>query len=244
MKKASRLPIFMLALALGVLAFGTSVTQAAGEPFWKLNGSKISFALEPFIQVTELETLPATKVKEVILLTKVGLSKVEILCTEMKLGFATRLIPTGTLEGRGHFSGCVTKLNGGAAASACKPHSPGAAEGLIETNLLNGRLVLHLAFEWIELIEVEGLAGVLAELRMGKEVGSECSIGSAFKITGKAFAKAGTTTELKEETVTKLFSEGPLSALLFGGNNATIDGSAKVALTSFHTGMKWSGFAD
>ncbi len=86
-------------------------------------------------------------------------------------------------------------------------------------------------------------SGIFVTLVMGNEVKSECSIGAKFDITGSAFLKAGTTTEGKEETVEKLFSEGPLSALLFGGNAATIDGSAKAILIGAHTGMKWSGIA-
>ncbi len=241
-------PIF--ALALGVMALGATSANAEAGAVWKIGGVSISSALKPQIQVTELETLAATGVKEGILLTKVGLSKVEILCTELK--FVDALLGlTGSAIGKIHFGGCITKLNGGAASGACKPHSPLAAEGLIETNALKGLIVLHILKDAEgkeigkdELLELTPASGtVFVDFKMGKEVGSECSIGSHFEIAGKAFLRAGTTTEGKIETVTKLFSEGPLSALLFGGNAATIDGSAKVALIAPHAGLQWSGLA-
>jgi hypothetical protein len=250
MKKASRFVGVMLALALGAMALGAVMTNAEAGAVWKINGASITSALKPEVQVSELETLSATGVKEGILLTKVGLTKIEILCTELK--FVDALLGlTGSATAKIHFAGCVTKLNGGAAAGACKPHSPGAAEGLIETNALKGLIVLHILKnekgEEIgkdELLELSPASGtVFVDLKMGKEVGSECSIGSHFEITGKAVLKAGTTTEGKEDTVEKLFSEGPLSALLFGGNAATIDGSAKAKLVGAHAGMKWIGLA-
>jgi hypothetical protein len=73
----------------------------------------------------------------------------------------------------------------------------------------------------------------------------ECAIGNSCEIPGTFFLKAGTATELKENTVTKLFSEGPLNALpLFCSQNAvTIDGCAKVALLAPHAGMTWNGKA-
>jgi hypothetical protein len=255
MMKASRFAGLMLVLALGVMAFGATVASAEAGSVWKVSGAAINGTLKPQVQVTELETLAATGVKEGILLTKVGLSKVEILCTELK--FVDALLGlTGSVTGKIHFAGCVTKLNGGAAAGACKPHSPGAAEGLIETAALKGLIVLHILknaegkeIGKDELLELQppknekGESLPFVTLVMGKEVGSECSIGAKFDITGSAFLKAGTTTEGKEETITKLFSEGPLSALLFGGNAATIDGSAKAALIAPHAGLNWSGLA-
>jgi len=237
-------------LSGSTVASSKPTSEVAAVPvektFWKVNGAAISGTLKPEVQVTELETLAATGVKESILLTKVGLSKVELLCTELK--FVDALLGlAGSVTGKIHFAGCVMKLNGGAAAGACKPHSPGATEGLIQTNALKGLIVLHTTGTGAkeELLELNPESGaVFVDIKMGKEVGSECSIGSAFDITGKAVLKAGTTTEGKEDTVSKLFSEGPLSVILFGGGNATtLDGGFKAALTGSHAGMKWSGIA-
>lgn len=244
MMKASRFAGFMLVLALGVMAFGATLAHAEEKSTWKIGGKNVETALKAQVQVTELETLAATGVKEGILLTKVGLSKVELLCTALKFVDAL-LLTGGKATGKIHFEGCITKLNGTTAA-VCKPHSPTHAEGLIETNALSGLIVLHKteAGATEELLELKPASGtVFVDIKMGKEVGSECAIGSHFEITGPAFLKAGTTTEGKEETVTKLFSEGALSKLLFGGNAATIDGSAKAALITPHLGLKWSGLA-
>jgi len=248
-KKVSRLTGLLLVLALGIMALGATLTHADPNAIWKINGTNNTSTLKPQVQVTELETLAATGVKEGILLTKVGATKIEILCTEMKLVDAL-LGLTGSAIGKFHFSGCVTKLNG-IVNIACKPHSPGAASGLIETNALTGLIVLHSLKnekgEEIgkdELIQISPPAsGKFVTIIMGPEVESECPEGTKFDVTGSAFVKAGTTTELKTETVEKLFSEGPLTALLFGGNAATIDGSAKTALVASHLGMKWSGIA-
>jgi hypothetical protein len=225
------------------MAFSSTAAQAEPGAVWNVNGTPVTNELKAQIQVTELETLAATGVKEGILLTKTGLTKVEILCTAMKLINAL-LTTLGGATGKIHFEGCIAKLNGGAAAAACKPHSPGHPEGLIETNALNALIKLHTG--GVELLEVLPVVGdIYVTLRLGKEVGSECAIGANFPcLTGSAFVKAGTATELKEETVSKLFSEGPLTALLFGGNPATIDGSAKIALAFPHLGMKWSGKAN
>jgi hypothetical protein len=245
MIKASRFAGFMLVLALGVMAFGATLAHAEEKSTWKIEGKNVETALKAQVQVTELETLAATGVKEGILLTKVGLTKVELLCTALKFVDAL-LLTGGKAKGKIHFEGCVTKLGGGVPAAACKPHSPGAAEGLIETNALVGLIVLHKTEAGVteELLELKPESGtVFVDIKMGSEVKSECAIGSHFEITGPAFLKAGTVTEGKEETVTKLFSEGPLTKLLFGGNAATIDGSAKAALIAPHLGLKWSGLA-
>jgi hypothetical protein len=245
MRKVPRLAGLMSALALGVMALGATMAHAEAGSVWKISGANNLSTLKPQLQVTELETLAATGVKEDILLTKVGLTKIEKLCTEIK--FVDALLGlAGSATGKIHLGGCVVKLNGGAPATACKPHSPSALEGLIETNKLKLLIVLHTPAEGAkeELLEVSPETGtVFVDIKMGKEVGSECSIGSHFEITGKFFLKFGSKTEGKEETVTKLFSEGPLSALLFGGNAITLDGSAKAALVAPHAGMKWSGLA-
>ena len=236
----------LLALVFGVMAVGTSTAHAELNAAWKVKGAAVTEELKAQIQVTELETLASTGVKEGILLTKTGLTKVEILCTAMK--FVDALLKVlGVILGKVHFEGCVTKLNGGAAAAACKPHSPGAAEGLIETELLKALIKLHepKAGEKVDQLEVtpdEGANFVL--LKFGKEVGSECSIASDWTLTGKFFAKAGTVGEGLEEKTEHLFQEGALSALLFGGNAMTIDGSAKAALVTPHLGMTWSGVAN
>src|ERR1700709_32027 len=225
-KKVSRLTGLLLVLALGIMALGATLTHADPNAIWKINGTNNTSTLKPQVQVTELETLAGKGVKEGILLTKVGATKIEILCTEMKLVDAL-LGLTGSAIGKFHFSGCVTKLNG-IVNIACKPHSPGAANGLIETNALTGLIVLHILKNGEgkeigkdELLQIiPPASGIFVTIVLGAPgIANECAIGEKFDITGAAFLKAGTTTEGKTETVEKLFSEGPLSALRFFGAN-------------------------
>jgi hypothetical protein len=237
MRKAFKLT-GLFALVLSAMAFSATAAQAELNAKWQVNGADVTNALKAQVQVTEIETLPATGVKEGILLTKSGLTTIEVLCTAMSFTNAFLEI-LGAAKGSIHFSSCVTKLNKGLPAGACVPHSPGAAEGLIQTNALKGLIKLHTGgVELLELLPETGENFVTLEFGKG-----ECSIAKA-PITGKAFLKAGTATEGKENTITKLFSEGPLTSLFFGANAAVIDGSAKAALTgATHTGMTWNGKA-
>jgi hypothetical protein len=241
--KAMRVSRLAGLLALGFMAIGASATDAEVGAQWKVSSSATTIRLKAQPQITDLETLPSGK-KEVILLSKAGVTKVEILCTAMKLVDAL-LQTSGGGAGKAHFEGCVTLLSS-VAAPKCKPHSPGAAEGLIETNALKSLLRLHepKAGEKVDVLEVTPEVGELfVTLKLGKEIGSECAIGASFCISGKLFVKTGFFGELLEERVEHLFQEGFLSALLFGGNAATLDGSATVALASPHLGLKWSGNA-
>jgi len=245
MKNTSRRSKFAglaFATALGVMAFGATVAHAEPGAQWKVNGAAVTNELKVEVQVTEVETLAATGVKEIILLTKTGATKVEILCKKLELRIVA-LRTLGVILFRIHGDECDELLNSSPPVLACKPHSPGDAEGLILSRLLVGLIKLHTNgfAEQVEVAPAEG--GTFVTLVMGEEPEGECAIGSKFDITGKAFLKAGTTTEGKTETTEKLVSEGALSALLFGGNAATIDGSVRTALTGSHAGMKWSGIA-
>lgn len=95
-----------------------------------------------------------------------------------------------------------------------------------------------------DLVEVAPDSGeVFVLIYMGKETGSECAIGACFPVTGKFFVK-DFQNELLVEKEVHLIAEGPLSALLFGGNAATIDGSATVVLAGAHKGRTYSGIAN
>lgn len=235
--KASRL-IGPFALVLGAMAFSAAPAQAELNAKWQVNGSDVTIPLKAQLQVTEIETVVSTGVKQLILLTKSGLTTVEILCSAMALVDAL-LEVLGAARGKFHYSGCRTSLNKKPHEPACVPHSPGAANGLIETNTLKALIKLHTGgVELIELLPETG--GTFVTLQFGT---GECLIGNNIPITGTFFLKTDAATELKENTVSKLFSKGPLSALLFGGNHALIDGSAKAALLAPHTGMTWNGKA-
>jgi hypothetical protein len=240
--KASRL-MGLFALALGLMAFSATAAQAEPGAHWNVNGSEYKSPLSVELQAT-LEN------NHSVLLTKVGLSKVEILCEKIEFRDAL-LQELGRVLGRIHFDKCKTKLNGSVAA-ACVPHSPGASNELILTNFLLGLIKLHTPAvgSKVDLLELtpENEKGepitVFVTLVLGKAAPekNECAIGEKFDITGKAFLKDCLEEGLVEKT-THLAVEGPLSALLFGANPATIDGSANVFLTGAHSGMNWSGIA-
>jgi hypothetical protein len=189
-----------------------------------------------------VEPLPGEPVKAsgaaegtLVLLAKTGLTKVEVLCTALKVTEGL-LEVSGAVSGKLHYEGCSTKLNGGG-ATACKPHSPGAAEGLIETNALIGSIKLHTG--GISLVSLSPKTGsVFVTLVMGSEVKSECSIGAKFDVTG-TFLAHESNGELEVEAQTHSFgAQASLSGLLFGGNAATLDGSVSVDLSE--KGV-WSG---
>ena len=219
----------MLTLAGGLLALSATMAQAEPGAFWEVNGSHITGSLS----VEGGGVIENTG----ILLTKIGTSKVEISCPTIK---AVNLVlkESGSGSGKGHLEECTTKLNG-TLASRCTPKSPGAPAGLVETNALDGLIVLHepspgTRVDLLELLPTAGTAFVTLEL------GALCAIGNKFDITGKAFVKDCQGEGLVNK-VEHLVEEGPLSALLFGGNAATIDGSAFVFLNGAHAGLTFSG---
>jgi hypothetical protein len=247
MKKAFRASRLMglFVLALGVMAFSATAAQAELGAFWSVNKE----AGKPVNQVTNalnVRVQAAIVGKHAILLTKVGLSKVEILCTTITFVDAL-LKELGGATGKIHFEGpCVTLLNG-AAASACVPHSPGAANGLIETNALDGLIKLHTTgagtkVDLFELLPTSGSVFVTLILGKAAPLPNECAIGEKFDITGTAFLKESQEEGLVERTKHE-FEEGPLSELFFGANHATIDGKALASLAGTHAGFLWSGLA-
>jgi hypothetical protein len=234
--RTSRL-VGLLTLVMGMTALGGTAAQAEPGAFWKVNNSQIPSNLLPELQAT-------IEGPHGILLTKVGLSKVEILCTTIGLK-AAKLHELGRITGKAHFSGCITKLNG-TTANACVPHSPGAANGLIETNALHGLLKLHKLADGkiddiIEVLPEGGLLFVTLVLGKAAPEKNECAIGEKFDITGHAYLK-DCQDELLKEKVEHLLEEGPLTLLLFGANPATIDGTAFVSLAGVHKGLTWSGW--
>jgi hypothetical protein len=218
------------ALVFGLMVFIATAAQAEPGAFWLVNGAKVTNPLLPEIQVKK-------DTPHGIFLTKVGLSKVEILCTEIKF-VGAKLHESGRGTGKVHVEGCITKLNGTVAA-ACKPKSPGASLGLIETNALELLIKLHELSLGVKdgVLEVKpAVAGLFLTL----ELGASCAIGNKINISGVGFMKDCQNEGLVDK-VEHLFEEGPLSALLFGANPATIDGSAWAFLAGAHTGMTFSG---
>jgi len=232
--KRARL-ICILVLLVGLMTVSVTAAQAETGAYWEIGLSKEIKGSTP-------EFNSKIEGSNVVLLTKVGVSKVEIVCTTIKTWAINSLEKFGSWTGQVHYEGCITKVNG-ATSGPCKPHSPGALEGLVETNTLDGLIVLHEtgAGSKVDLFELLGFAGApLVTVRLGNEFESECAIGEKINVTGKVFLK-----DAQEKGLTNqkehLVVEGPLSKLFFGSNAATIDGSALVFLRGEYEGFNWSG---
>ena len=229
--KVSRL-FGLLALLAGLMAFSATAAQAEPGAYWEVGGTQIK-------DKTLLPEINARKdTPDIIFLSKSGLSTLAIDCTD--IAFRNGLLhELGRFTGSIHLTGCITKLNG-SEAPLCKPHSPGAAEGLILTEPLEGLLKLHKPTaggteDVLELLAVNaGMVFVTLEFGSGK-----CAI-KGFNLTGTIFLKdckgLGLTNELEH-----LFEEHSLTKLLWGANSMTIDGSFWVFLEGAHKGQKWSG---
>jgi hypothetical protein len=207
----------------------TAGDTAQAEPGndWNVEGTTVTNDLTAQLQVTELVEELGT------LSTKVGLTKVEVICAEAKL-VEGRLLGAGKATGRLHLAGCATMLNGNT-ANACTPRSPEATEGLIETNPLEALIASHEgSLEVIEVAPQEG--SVIVPLVLGS---GECAIGKNVDVSGQVFL-ADADEEAEIEKVSHSFEEGPLGSLKFGANAATVDGVAVLALAGEHEGMKWS----
>lgn len=223
--------VVLLAFLASLVTTGATAAQAETGAYWEIGLSKEIKGSTP-------EVNAKIEGSNVVLLTKVGFSKVEIACTTISLWSINSLEKFGGFTGRIHYDGCITKLNG-STSGACKPHSPSALSGLIETNFLDGLLRLHSGgVDLFELLPFAG--GPFVTVRLGSEIESECAIGEKIDITGIAFLKDAQGEALVNK-VEHLVQEGPLSKLLFGGNAATVDGSALVSLRGEYEGFKWSG---
>ena len=220
----------LFSVVVGLMAFSATAAQAEPGAFWEVNGAPISSTLLPSIQARN--DTPHTT-----FLTVVGATIVEILCGPIKL-VNGKLHELGRLTGKLHYEECTTKLNG-VTVNRCTPKSPGAPLGLIESNALKGLLKLHVLAGGAtdDLLEVIPEMGA-ALFRL--ELGPLCALGNNFEIVGKLFLK-DCQNELLINKVEHLFEEGPLTALLFGANPLTIDGSFWVFLTGAHEGMTYSG---
>jgi hypothetical protein len=177
--------------------------------------------------------------KTASLLTTILGKKVTLLCTAATL-IGIHLEKEGTLTNGGkiHFEGCIFYIDGVLNAK-CKPHSAGAADGLLTTNALKGLLVL-----------AGGKIRSRVEPSVGENyvtinMGSECPIGELVPIRGKLFLEDS---EIGVHKVQHLFKEDPVNTHIWVLNltmehKATLDGSAEVFLTGPHLNKEWSGDA-
>jgi len=233
-KASKRVGLF--ALALGLMALSATAAQAETGAYWEVGGTKIESASE---------LLPKLDLKKdtshIVLLFSIAGSKIDLDCTEIKMVNGL-LHKSGKATGKLHLENCITKFNG--AEAVCKPHSPGATVGLIETNSLNGLLKLHKEGEIKEdLLELSpGEGETFATLVLGP-TGKECLfLLGENAIKGRLFLKDGKK-ELLVNTVEHLFEEQrALSKLvILGTAPVTMDGSFWAFLAGSHEGLKWSG---
>jgi hypothetical protein len=219
-------------LILGLMAFAAAGAQAEGN--FKVNGSAISSTLLPSIQVASVENKTAS-----LLFTTGGGTKVEILCTEIKLLNLTgvedaKLGVGGAVDlGKVHFNGCITKLNG-VTSKNCEPHTK-ENKGLILTLAAKGLIRLHSSQPVIEVSPDTGTTFVVIEL-------SElCAIGTEVPVAGVLFLQDCNNegkVEKEEHLINELTALTKLTALK---QPATLDGSALVKLTGkAHEGLKFS----
>jgi len=234
-RKTSRL-FGLLALLAGLMAFSAIAAQAEPGAYWEVGGTKILNSGE---LLTEINARINTA--HGILLTKSGLAVLEIDCTEISLDKGL-LHQLGRATGRINFTSCITRLNG-SEASKCRPHSPGAAEGTILTNSLEGLLKLHHPTlgdpeDVLELKPEAAAGGVFVTIELGS---GKCAIKGA-NITGVGFVKDVFNEHILINEIEHSFVEFKfLSKLLYGGNSATTDGSARTFLEGAHLNQEWSG---
>jgi len=196
---------------------------------WKVNGTAVSASLLPSLSVTELEGK-----SETILSTVAGV-KFEKLCTGVEV-IGAKLEPEGKISSgaKVKFTGCIIKLNG-TVSPACEPHT-GAEKGVIVTNQAKGLLVQD-GSEGILLIEP-----VTGEVLVTVETGEECAIGEKIPLIGKLIL---TVSSASVESTTHSLTGSLLSELWLISkteeHKVTVDGSAVLALSGAHSGLKWSG---
>jgi hypothetical protein len=226
------------ALVLGLMAFATSAAQAEVGANWRVKGVNVT-SLLPEVKITEIEELlgnPLDTSKHGVLgLTTKGGTKVEFLCKSLtvpgvKLG-ADGLVDLGKVT----FHECETFLNG-TLSIPCLPKTQSGVNDLIETLDGHGLMVLHNGEPLVLFKPDKGT--VLAHILLGEE----CSIGTEVLVEGKLTLKdSGGKAGFEKESLEHLIEPGPLTELKALGVNATLKGSAKVALAGAHNGLLWSG---
>jgi len=218
-------------MLLGLMAFSASGAQAEVGANWMMNGSNITSALLPSLNLA-LENNSAS------LLTIIAGANVKYTCTGAELVEA-KLETEGKLTngGKVKFTGCETFLNG-ALSAVCVPKTAGQPNGTIVSNAGKGLMVLH---EGQPVTRIEPSVGeIFATILEGEE----CSLPEMVPVKGKLFIK-DCKNEGKVELVTHLIEQGPLTHLFVISDTAehaaNIDGSANVTLTGAHVGAKFSG---
>jgi len=211
-------------LVLGLMAISASGAQAG---MWFINKAAVSKTTVN--AKVELEGGSAT------LLSTSGANKVAITCTSAGITGAT--VELEVITGTVNFEGCTTKINEKSEPNCNPTNKPVKAGGTIKA-------VLH---EGGKYAKAEGTGGVFTTFNFNEET---CvALPPAVKVTGTGWLE-DCNNEFETEKVTHLVQEAKVPAeklggLLFGGNKATIDGSANVSLSdATHLGQTFSGKAE
>lgn len=213
-------------LSLGLVMFGTSISQAEKGANWMVKGANIS-VLHPIVQIQEI--LNKTISLEV---TTGGGTKVEILCTAAEF-LNAKLEAEGSISPGNitRFTGCITKLNG-ALNKSCEPRTEGKP-GVVVSNPLKGLLILKESTPVIEFKPVTGETFVILSL------GELCTIGEELPVTGTSTVE-DQNGKFTTEAVSHTVRQGPGSKLIFWGASAKVSGGAVLQLAGEHSGLTWS----
>jgi hypothetical protein len=221
----------LIVTLVALIVFATGSAKAEAGAVWKVKGAE---KLSSSVEVKEIEKVAGTEEKYVAFLFLVGGIKTEFRCTGMK-AIGAKLETEGTISGGGmefRFTGCTFIFNG-KVSLPCSPINEGKEAGVIVTNALKGLLVLHEGKGLIRFEPVAGKGFAIIEFR------EECVLFPEWALGGKLTLKDNA---LGTESVTHLFSEGPLSDLTLEGEAPmTFCGSLVLELVGGHTALQWSG---
>ena len=221
----------LCAVLVGMFAF-TGAAQASTGALWKIGGAQAKGG-----EAVEAESEAAGG----ILLTELGGKFIHVKCLKLKLVGAKLVEPNGKITGKIDFSECdflsLTTQGGSVVLQkACEPFV-GTNKGLIETNTINGLIVLHTPTGG----KAEGVLEAKGEPDFATiNLGPECSVGEKLLVEGVFFLKdceGKFSTENKTHLVEELKALTKLT-LNGGTKTATIDGSA---LATLATGSLWAG---
>jgi len=226
----------LCAVLVGMFAF-TGAAQASTGALWKIGGAQAKGG-----EAVEAESEAAGG----ILLTELGGKFIHVKCLKLKLVGAKLVEPNGKITGKIDFSECdflsLTTQGGSVVLQkACEPFV-GTNKGLIETNTINGLIVLHTPTggKAEGVLEAVPASGVLfATINLGPE----CAFGEEIKVEGKFFLKdceGKFSTELVKHLVEELKALTKLT-VNGGTKTATIDGSALAFLGAPNAGKLWAG---
>ena len=219
----------LCAVLVGMFAF-TGAAQASTGALWKIAGSQAKGG-----EVVEATSEAAGG----ILLTELGGKNIDIKCLKLELVGAKLVEPNGKITGKILFHECDFLTLVGTVATLQKVCEPfvGTNKGLIETNTINGLIVLHTPTGG----KAEGVLEAKGEPDFATiNLGPECSVGEKLLVEGVFFLKdceGKFSTENKTHLVEELKALTKLT-LNGGTKTATIDGSA---LATLATGSLWAG---